>query len=371
MKFVDLNAQFELIEDEIRNTIDQVLAHKQFIMGPEVAKLERELSHYCDAKHVISAASGTDALLMALMAYGVGPGDGIIAPPFTFVATVEVIKLLGATPIFVDVDEATFNIDIDLIEESIEAVEKEGNIKVKGIIPVDLFGLPVDYDRIDEIAKKHDLFVLGDAAQSFGAEYKGKKVGVFGDISATSFFPAKPLGCYGDGGAVFTNNSDLADIVESIRFHGKGVTQYENIRIGITGRMDTIQAAILSCKLKIFDNEIEKRQEIADRYHCNLNACVVTPQIPDNYKSAWAVYTIRSANRDKIRAALQEKNIPCAVYYPSPLQRQAAFQDAIGGGESMPISDKLATEVLSLPIHPYLSKAEQMEIIEIIKAASG
>ena len=369
MKFVDLDAQHEIIESQIRNAIDEVLSHKQFIMGPEVGILESELSQYCGAKYVISAASGTDALLMALMAYGVGPGDGVIAPPFTFVATAEMVQLLGATTVFVDVNESDFNIDVDLLEQTIEKVKAEGKLKLKGIIPVDLFGLPADYDRIQAIADKHGLFVLSDAAQSFGGSYKDQKVGVFGDLSTTSFFPAKPLGCYGDGGAVFTNNSALADLVESIRFHGKGVSQYENVRIGVTGRMDTIQAAILSCKLKIFDAELEKRQAIADFYNRELMDYVVTPTIPEWCTSAWAVYTIRSAHRDKIRQKLQEKNIPSAIYYPAPLHRQPAFQNAVGGGEAMLVSDKLSEEVISLPIHPYLSQDEQSQIVQTIKQA--
>ncbi len=368
MKFVDLDAQFSLIEREIRDSIDRVLAHKQFIMGPEVGVLEQELAAYCGVNHVISAASGTDALLMALMAYGIGPGDGIIAPPFTFVATAEVIALLGATTVFVDVDESTFNMDANALEKTIQKVKGEGNLHLKGIIPVDLFGIPADYDAIQAIADQHHLFVLSDAAQSFGAAYKNRKAGSFGDISATSFFPAKPLGCYGDGGAVFTNNAEIAEIVESIRFHGKGVSQYQNLRIGITGRLDTLQAAVLSCKLKVFNDELAKRQAIADIYNRELGDVVVTPKVPDGSQSAWSVYTIRSCRRDHIRQKLQENRIPAAVYYPLPLHRQPAFRNAVGG--AMPVSDRLANEVISLPIHPYLDLPDQMKIIEVIKSAA-
>ncbi len=371
MKFVDLDAQLESIDTEVRSAIDKVLGHKQFIMGPEVGELEKQLGDYCGAKHVISAASGTDALLMALMAYGVGPGDAIIAPPFTFVATAEVIQLLGATTVFVDVDESTFNIDANQLEGAIEKVNRDGKLKLKGIIPVDLFGLPADYDAIQTIADKYDLFILSDAAQSFGAHYKDKKAGNFGDISATSFFPAKPLGCYGDGGAVFTNDAETAGVLESIRFHGKGVSQYENVRIGITGRLDTLQAAILSCKLKIFDQELAQRQMVANNYHNELKDNVITPMIPAGYQSAWAVYTIRSSKRDRIRELLQENSVPCAVYYPAPLHRQPAFKDAVGGGEDMPISDMLAKEVISLPIHPYLQESDQGKIIDLIKSATS
>ena len=379
MKFVDLDTQFNVVEKEIRTSIDRVLAHKQFIMGPEVGVLEKQLSEYCGARHVISAASGTDALLMALMAYGVGAGDAIIAPSFTFVATAEVIQLLGASTVFVDVDEATFNIDCARLEETIQAVKDEGKLNLKGIIPVDLFGLPADHDTIRRIADEHGLFVLSDAAQSFGGEYKNKKTGVFGDMTTTSFFPAKPLGCYGDGGAVFTDNQVLADLVDSIRFHGKGsgaAGQYENVRIGITGRLDTLQAAILSCKLKIFDQELAKRQIIAERYCHELQDVVITPTIPPGYRSSWAVYTIRSPKRDKIRQYLSQNDIPSAVYYPTPLHRQPAFKtalggDNLGGDKMMQITDMLATQVISLPIHPYLQAEAQMKIIDAIKKALG
>ncbi len=370
MKFVDLDAQFDQIDGDIREAIERVLQHKQFIMGPEIAVLEQALSDYCGAARVISAASGTDALMMALMAHGVGPGDGILAPPFTFVATAEVVELLGATTVFVDVDDVSFNMDPALLDDTIERVKAQGSVNLRGIIPVDLFGLPADYEAILPIAEKHGLFVLCDAAQSFGGRYKDRMIGNIGDISATSFFPAKPLGCYGDGGAVFTNDQGIADIVESIRFHGKGASQYENVRIGITGRMDTLQAAILSCKLTIFDQELEKRQAIAQNYADGLSDCVITPHVPQGSVSAWAVYTIRSQRRDAIRAALQEKGIPHAVYYPSPLHQQPAFQDAIGGGEPMPVSDRLAGEVISLPIHPYLEEADQSTIIETIRSAA-
>ncbi|WP_424947256.1 DegT/DnrJ/EryC1/StrS family aminotransferase [Candidatus Spongiihabitans sp.] len=374
MKFVDLDAQFNLVEKEIRAAIDRVLAHKQFILGPEVGVFEQELKAYCGAKHVISAASGTDALLMALMAYGVGPGDGVIAPSFTFVATAEVIQLLGATTVFVDVDEATFNMDSVALEETIQTVKGDGELNLKGIIAVDLFGLPADHDAIRAIADEHRLFVVSDAAQSFGAEYKNQKAGGFGDIAATSFFPSKPLGCYGDGGAVFTDDQALAESVESIRFHGRAPGaggQYENIRIGITGRLDTLQAAILSCKLKIFDRELAARQRIADLYARELDGVVATPAMPPNYKSSWSVYTIRSAKRDQIRRHLNQNGIPSAVYYPLPLHRQPTFKHAFGGGQMLPVTDKLADQVISLPIHPYLQPDDQMKIIDTIKTAVG
>jgi len=370
MKFVDLNAQFKVIEKEIRQSIDNVLRHKQFIMGPEVQQLEQELAEFCGVKHVVSAASGTDALLMALMAYGIRPGDAIIAPSFTFVATAEVIQLLGATTIFVDVEENTFNLDIHQLEKTIGRVQSEGKLNLRGIIPVDLFGLLADYDAIEKIASQHGLFVLSDTAQSFGAEYHGKRAGKFGDIAATSFFPSKTLGCYGDGGAVFTDNDELADIVESIRFHGKGKTQYDNIRIGITGRLDTMQAAILSCKLRVIEEEIIARQSIADTYTKELSGYVMTPEVPTDYKSAWAQYTIRSNKRDQIRSHLNQQGIPNAVYYPCPLHLQLAFRDANNTAVvEMPISEKLSKEVLSLPMQPYLTQDDQTRVVKAVKKA--
>ncbi len=367
MKFVDLDAQFRTIEADIRGAIDRVLEHGQFIMGPEVQTFERDLEEYCGVEHVISTASGTDALLMSLMSYGIGPGDAVIAPPFTFVATAEVIQLLGATTVFVDVAESNFNIDIDQLEQTVKRIKRQGKLRLKGIIPVDLFGLSADYESINQIAREHDLFVLADAAQSFGGSYNDAKNGSFGDVAATSFFPAKPLGCYGDGGAVFTNDADRAEILRSIRFHGKGATQYDNVRTGITGRLDTIQAAILICKLKILDSELEARQRVADRYTAELADYVKTPDIPADCRSAWAQYTVRSGKRDQIRGELEKQNIPSAVYYPCPLHLQPAFSDADGAGVSMPVSEKLSKEVFSLPMHPYLSEQQQDQIIEVVQ----
>ena len=271
MKFVDLNAQFRAIETEIRAAIDGVLAHGQFIMGPEVRTLEEELAGYCGVKHAVTAASGTDALLMGLMAHRIGPGDAVIAPSFTFVATAEVIQLLGATTVFVDVEEDSFNLDPARLAETVARIHRQGKVRLRGIIPVDLFGLPADYDAIQPIADAHGLFVLADAAQSFGGVRNGKRAGAFGDLAATSFFPAKPLGCYGDGGALFTDDDQLAELARSIRVHGMGANQYDNVRTGITGRMDTIQAAVLSCKLKVFDHELAARRRIADMYTSELD----------------------------------------------------------------------------------------------------
>lgn len=369
MKFVDLDAQFRSIEQQIRGAIDGVLAHGQFIMGPEVQTFEEQLAEYCGVEHVISTASGTDALLMSLMSYDIGPGDAVIAPPFTFVATAEVIQLLGATTVFVDVAEATFNIDVDQLEQTVKRVKRQGKLRLKGIIPVDLFGVAADYDAISRIAAEHDLFVLADCAQSLGGSHRGRKVGTFGDVAATSFFPAKPLGCYGDGGAVFTNDSERAGILRSIRFHGQGVNQYDNVRTGITGRLDTIQAAILSCKLQILDQEIAARQAVAERYTAELSDYVITPNIPSGDQSAWSQYTVRSPQRDALRKALAERNIPTAVYYACPLHLQPAFSDADGASVKMQVSEMLAGEVFSLPMHPYLSTPDQGQIIAAVKAA--
>ncbi len=371
MKFVDLNAQFEALETDIRAAIERVLQHGQFIMGPEVGALERELAEYCGVEHVISAASGTDALLMALMAYQVGPGDAVIAPPFTFVATAEVIQLLGATTVFVDVDADTFNIDPARLHEAVARTRRQGKLNLKGIIPVDLFGLPADYHAIEPIARENGLFVLADCAQSFGGALDDKKVGAFGDLSATSFFPAKPLGCYGDGGALFTDDYELAELARSIREHGMGADRYENVRTGITGRLDTLQAAILSCKLTVFDHELAARQRVADTYTRELAGIVTTPHPPPRYQSAWAQYTVRSPHRDAIRAHLHAQAIPTALYYPRPLHLQPAFNQADGADLSMPVAEELAQQVFSLPIHPYLREDEQMRVVEAVKAAVG
>ncbi len=371
MKFVDLAAQFERLEPQIRAAMDEVLRHGQFIMGPEVQALEEELADYCGVAHVISAASGTDALLMALMAQQIGPGDAVIAPPFTFVATAEVIQLLGATTVFVDVDERTYNLDPVQLAATITRIRRQGKLNLRGIIAVDLFGLPANYAAIAPIAAEHRLFLLADAAQSFGASAHGTKAGAFGDLAATSFFPAKPLGCYGDGGAVFTDDDELAAVARSIRVHGMGANQYDNVRTGITGRLDTLQAAVLRCKLRVFDDELRARRRIAQTYTSELAAVVQTPPPTPDYESAWAQYTVRADNRDAIRAHLQAAGIPSAVYYPCPLHLQPAFSQADGAGVRMPVSEKLARQVFSLPIHPYLSEDAQMQVVAAVKAAVG
>jgi len=375
MQFIDLKKQYQLIEATIQQKINAVLEHGKFIMGPEIQELEEKLAAFVGSKFCISVSSGTDALLMSLMAYDVGPGDAIFTTPFTFISTAEVISLLGATPIFVDIDPKTFNLNPTklkkVISDYIKGIKQSSKIpdglNPKGIIAVDLFGLPADYDSINGIANEYGLFVIEDAAQSFGGMYKNKMACNLTDIAATSFFPAKPLGCYGDGGAIFTNDENLFNKIKSLRIHGQGANKYDNLRIGINGRLDTIQAAILLAKLELFNNEIEKRQNVAEVYSEGLKEIVEIPYIPYNYKSVWAQYSILSDNRDKIKSDLNEVNIPSAVYYVKPLHLQTAFSYLGYEEGSMPVSEKTSKRVLSLPMHPYLERKEQEIIIEVIK----
>lgn len=368
--FIDLMAQRKVLADKIDAAVSRVLEHCLFINGPEVAQLEADLCAFTGANHAIACASGTDALLMVLMGKGLGPGDAVICPSFTFCATGEVIALLGATPVFADVNEETFNIDIASLKNAISVAREQG-LTPKAIVPVDLFGQPADHDTIAEIAKANGLFVLDDAAQSFGATYKGRQLGTFGLATATSFFPAKPLGCYGDGGAIFTNDEGLAATLRSIRVHGQGSDKYDNVRLGLTGRLDTIQAAVLLEKLKIFPSEIIARQRIAARYSDQLADIVTVPRTGFDRTSVWAQYTIRIARgtRDTFVTKLKAEGIPTAVYYTKPLHRQTAygtFPTAQGG---LPISDRLSNEVVSLPMHAYLDLATQDRIIKAVRSA--
>ncbi len=367
MDFIDLKTQFKLIESSVRKRIDAVLAHGQFIMGPEINELEQKLAEYVGVKHCLSCSSGTDALLMPLMAKGIGPGDAILTTPFTFVATAEVISLLGATPIFVDIDPVTFNIDPKKLEAAIVRFEKgerltpksPPGLKLKGVLPVDIFGLPADYDEINRIAAEHGLFVLEDAAQSFGGMYKGRMACSLAEVAATSFFPAKPLGCYGDGGAVFTNDDDLAAVMRSIRIHGQGSNKYENVRIGINGRLDTLQAAILLAKLEVFEKEILDRQEVARRYNEGLKGCVTTPSVPNGYRSAWAQYSVLSDNREQLIDRLKKAGVPTAIYYPKPLHLQGAFENLGYTEGNFHVSEELSKRIFSLPMHGYLGSNDQ------------
>jgi UDP-2-acetamido-2-deoxy-ribo-hexuluronate aminotransferase len=377
MEFIDLKKQYETIQPLIQKRINTVLQHGKFIMGPEITELEKQLSSYVGCKYCISCASGTDALLLSLMASEIGPGDAVFTTPFTFIATAEVICLLGATPIFVDIDANTFNIDPQKLEELIEGILKgrlrvpriSRKLKPKGIITVDLFGLPAEYDQINEIAKQHNLFVLEDAAQSFGGSYKGKVVGNLADIAATSFFPAKPLGCYGDGGAIFTDNEALQDRLRSLREHGKGSHKYDNVRVGINGRLDTLQAAILLAKLEIFNDELKQRQEVARRYSEMLSDIVKVPHVPDGLRSAWAQYSVVSDKRAYLMNRLKEAGVPTAIYYPRPLHMQTAFSHLGYRQGEFPVSEYMSERIFSLPMHPYLERDAQIKIADAVKTA--
>lgn len=370
MDFIDLKAQQRLIRDDLNRRISKVLDESHYIMGPEVDELEKKLAEFCGRKYCLSCSSGTDALVIPLMAYGLKETDAVFVPSFTFFASAESVVLAGGTPVFVDVDE-TFNISIDSLEKCIQNVLAEGRLKPAGIIPVDLFGLSADYERLLPIAEKYDLFVLEDAAQGFGGSLNGKRNGAFGNVSATSFFPAKPLGCYGDGGAIFTDDEDLYNRMKSIRVHGHGSDKYDNVRMGVNGRLDTIQAAILLSKLEIFENELEKRQQVAAWYNEQLEGFFGLPIIPDGCFSAWAQYTLKAENReqrDRIIAGMKGKNIPVMIYYPVPLHMQTAFKFLNCAAETLPVCKELAQQVFSLPMHPYLEKEDVTEICTALKA---
>jgi len=370
LPFIDLAAQRRRLGATIDDAIARVLAHGQYIMGPEVYALESDLSRFCGAKQVIACANGTDALALVLMAKGVKPGDAVLCPSFTFAATAEVVAWFGATPVFVDVHADTFNVDSSSLESGIATAKKLG-LRPVGVIPVDLFGQPADYQPIETLCQKHHLWILSDAAQSFGANYRGRKVGTIGIATSTSFFPAKPLGCYGDGGAVMTDDAALADIIRSLRNHGQGSDKYDNVRIGINGRLDTIQAAVLIEKLKIFPDEIASRDAVASRYSAALDGVAAVPRVLSGCTSTWAQYTIKvpAAKRDALAAALKRQGIPTGIYYPKPLHRQTAYREFPVAGNGLPVSDAIAQEVISLPMHPYLEAAVQDRISAAVRAA--
>jgi dTDP-4-amino-4,6-dideoxygalactose transaminase len=368
--FIDVAAQRCRLGGAIDAAVARVLGHCQFILGPEVRMLEAELAKFCGARHAVCCASGTDALVLALRARGIGPGDAVICPSFTFCATAEVTALVGATPVFIDVDAATFNIDANRIAGAI-ATAKNARLTPKAIIPVDLFGLAADHAAVAAAAKAEGLFILDDAAQAFGATFNKRRLGTFGHATATSFFPAKPLGCYGDGGAVMTDDDEMAEVLRSLRMHGQGSNRYDNIRIGLASRLDTIQAAILIEKLKIFPDEIEARDRIARRYSEALDDVAIVPKVPLGSASVWAQYTIRVAGgrRDKLAAALKAEGIPTAIYYPIPLHRQQAYKHYSVGEGGVAVSDRLAGEVISLPMHAYLDAPTQDRIIDATRRA--
>lgn len=371
MQFIDLGAQRERIGDRLKAAIDRVVEDGRYILGPQVAEFEAKLAAYVGVKHCIACANGTDALLLPLYASGIGPGDAVFVPSFTFAATAEVVALAKAEPVFVDVDPDTYNIDIKSLEAAIAMIKAEGRLKPRAIIPVDLFGLGADYDAIMAIAERENLLVIEDAAQSIGGSVDGRMCGSFGHVGGTSFYPAKPLGCYGDGGAMFTNDDALADKLRSFAFHGKGETQYDNIHVGINSRLDTLQAAILLEKLAILEEEMVARQTVAQRYAEGLGSVVKASANLPGTRSAWAQYAIETPDRDALKAHLQENGIPSVIYYVKPLHQQLAYKDfpAVPGG--LAVSETLPERILCLPMHPYLSTEDQDRIISTIRNFIG
>ena len=372
--FIDLKTQQKHIRSKIDNRIKRVLDHGQYILGPEVKELENELSRFSNSKHVLCCSSGTDALLLALLGLKLQPGDGVIVPSFTFASSAEVMPLLGAVPIFIDVEETTFNLDPTKLKDTLDTANEMG-VKVKGIMSVGLFGQPADMKPIKDFAIKNDLWVLDDAAQSFGGEYDNQKVGNLCEVTATSFFPAKPLGCYGDGGAIFTNDEEIYEIANSSHVHGMGKSRYEYDRIGMNARMSTIQAAILLEKLEIFPSEIKKRQEVVDSYNKHLSKLdlgLKLPYLKDKFKSSWAQYTVvlpDDINRELLQEKLKLKNVPTAIYYPIPLNDHKPYNHFPVSKAGLETTYKLSKTVLSLPMHPYLQEKDIIYITQSISEA--
>lgn len=365
IQFIDLAQQQTHLSGAVQAAIARVLAHGTYIMGPEVAVLERNLATFCGARHAVTCGNGTDALMLALMALQLEAGDAVIVPSFTFCATAEAVSVLGGIPIFADVDPNTFNVDVESMKAGI-LLARDLGLRLRGVITVDLFGLPCDYEAIEPIIRENDLFLVCDAAQAFGASYRGRRVGTFGTVTTTSFFPAKPLGCYGDGGALFTDDPSLAEVLRSLRIHGQGKSKYDNQRIGLNSRLDTLQAAILLEKLRIFPEEITRRQVAAEAYSSRLRGLVEVPMVPPGARSVWAQYTIKLAGRDSLARSLSDAQIPSAIYYGVPLHRQAAYAHYPVANGSLPVSDRLSSKVLSLPMHPWLSEGEIDDICDII-----
>ena len=363
--FIDLQAQRKRLGPRIEQAIARVLDHGKMILGPEVGELESALCTFTGAAHTVTCANGTDAITMVLMAEGMGPGDAVFVPAFTFIATAEAPAQIGATPCFVDVRDGDINIDPESLDAGITDARKRG-LRPRAVIAVDLFGQPADYAAIQKVADRHDLLVIADGAQSFGGSADGQRVGTFGDYTTTSFFPAKPFGCYGDGGAVFTEDAGKADLLRSIRAHGKGEDRYDNVRIGLNSRLDTLQAAILLEKLAVFEDELAKRDRIALRYAAALDGLVDIPRLGAGCRSSWAQYTLRHRDRDMLRAVLAEAGIPSVIYYPIPLHRQTGYHYFPVVPDGVPVAERLSGEVLSLPMHPYLEPAVQDRIIEAL-----
>jgi UDP-2-acetamido-2-deoxy-ribo-hexuluronate aminotransferase len=369
MQFTGLTHQAALLREDIDKRIAKVLSHGQFIMGPEVSELETALAKRCGAKHCIAVANGTDALQIVLMAWEIGAGDAVLVPSFTYTATAEAILILGAIPIFVEIEENTFNISPDSIAKAIYAAKRR-QLRPRAIIAVDLFGLPANYDALKRIAEEHDLHLMADAAQSFGAvTAEGKAVGKLAPVTTTSFFPAKPLGCYGDGGAIFADDDELATVIRSIRVHGQGREKYETVRVGMNSRLDTIQAAVLLAKLTVFSEEIANRNTLADSYSSRLANLVTVPEKPAGVTSAWAQYTIRVNDRDRVQKRLRDQQVPTAIYYPKPMHLQQAYINHGEGPGSLPISEQVSKEVLSLPMNPYYEEREAAAVCDAIVEA--
>jgi UDP-2-acetamido-2-deoxy-ribo-hexuluronate aminotransferase len=377
MQFIDLAAQQERIRPALDRRLAEVLRHGRYIMGPEVAELETQLASLCGTAHCVSCANGTDALQMAMMALGLQPGQAVLTTPFTFMATAECIALLGAVPVFVDIDPETFNLDPRALAEQIARLQAgdlpgragkalEAAPEAVGVIPVDLYGLPADYDAINKIAAQHGLWVIEDGAQSVGARYHGRPTGSLATVGTASFFPAKPLGCYGDGGALLTDDEELADVLRSLRVHGKGTHKYDNVRLGLNSRLDTLQAAIVLAKLEVFAEEIERRQTVAACYTELLDERLHPAVVPEGLLSAWAQFAIRHPERDRLAAALRDADIPSAVYYPRPLHLQPVYGELGYRAGDFPVSEKLAQEVLCLPMHPYLERDDQQRVADVL-----
>jgi dTDP-4-amino-4,6-dideoxygalactose transaminase len=377
LPFIDLQTQYSRLQEEVEEAVISVLRAGKYIMGPEVIELEAQLAAFVEMTHCISCSSGTDALVMALMARGIGPGDAVFTPTFTFVATAEAIATVGATPVFVDIDARTFNIDPNELATAIERVTLSGELAPRAVIAVDLFGLPADYERIHAVANSEGLFVIEDAAQSFGGRAGNRRAGALADIGCTSFFPAKPLGCYGDGGAIFTDDAALAEDLRSIRVHGQGSNKYENVRLGITGRLDTVQAAVLLVKMKIFEDELDARQRVAATYKqaiIEAGLSLQPPSVPEGYSSAWAQYSVLTEDareRERIIRRLESAGVPTAVYYPRPLHLQNAFAYLGYAPGDFPVSEEISSRIFSLPMHPYLDESTISKIVTAIRAGTA
>lgn len=370
MEFRDLKRQYQYIKEDIDSRMHEVIRQADFIQGKQVNELERQLADYVGTKHCVACANGTDALQLALMAWNIGEGDAVFVPDFTFFSSGEVASAVNAAPVFVDIEQDTYNIDCASLESMIQKVIREGRLIPKAVVAVDLFGQPADYGKIREIAERYHMYVLEDAAQGFGGKIGERRACSFGDISTTSFFPAKPLGCYGDGGAVFTDNDEWAGLLKSYRVHGKGSSKYDNVRIGMNSRLDTLQAAVLLAKFSVFEKELEWEQHIASVYTEQLKDVVTTPFVKDGFYSSWAQYTVQlsdKAARDGLQMYLKEQGIPSAIYYQKPMHRQAAFENNKYDDSDYPVTNKLSETVLSLPFHPYMKDEEAVLVADTIK----